>query len=386
MDIEKIKEANRHLNDVEQKSGTLFLRSKPRNVSLDLIGKCSLACTHCGVHVHGLTSGTEMSDDTYELIVSELFPTTEVCSLGGGNYGEVTLAKKFHRVVNDCERNGISISLTTNGTIVNSSWLSDLVRNVSVVGFSLEGMESEYEKIRGFKWSSYLKNIEKVIGERERQGRSFPVEWRYCAHSDSISQLPDMIRRAKSMNIDRVRVMPFFPYVQSQKYKQLFYHRSAANSVFSESRAVARELGVEVSIPADFSTGTFELNQCEKAKEVTSHSGQCTVVMKKCEKPWKNMTLNELGDIRACHILWRRMGRAYGRAGRSVHGVWNSLPYLLLRATVNRCSSNLCYRCRQPSFEGESSTANTSLLPGRKEILQSFFTPRPKVSYIDCPA
>ncbi len=63
--------------------------------------------------------------------------------------------------------------------------------------------------------------------------------------------------------------MPLVPYVASQKYKNLTYHRFLANEHFKLARSVAKELDMPVSIPGDYSSGDF----AESALKIQLTSG-----------------------------------------------------------------------------------------------------------------
>ena len=88
-----------------------------------------------------------------------------------GDYGEMTLSKHFHRFLLDCKTYNVQINLTTNGTRMPDRWFDDLVDTLTVIGFSMEGMETEFEKIRGFKWRTFLRHVEKICQGRAARGK-----------------------------------------------------------------------------------------------------------------------------------------------------------------------------------------------------------------------
>jgi hypothetical protein len=77
----------------------------------------------------------------------------------------------------------------------------------------MEGIDEEFEKLRGFRWRHSLKNVEKVCQGKADRKEKFGIEWRYCAHADSIYQLPDMIRLAKTIGVHRIQITNLVPYV-----------------------------------------------------------------------------------------------------------------------------------------------------------------------------
>jgi MoaA/NifB/PqqE/SkfB family radical SAM enzyme len=267
---------------------------------------------HCGFQRFGRTSDQQISEEVYSEVMYELMPTAYMCHLGGANWGEMTIGKHFHRFLLDAKKFGVGISLTTNGTRMLDDWFDDLLDTLTVIGFSMEGINEEFEKVRGFRWRHFLRNVEKVCQGRANRGKNFTVEWRYCAHAESIHQLPDMIRLAKSVGVNRIQMMNLIPFVVSQKYKALFYHRSLANQYFAEGRRVAAELNFDINIPPDFSVGDFGKSTLFQSQGASpSASGSPTpdptlsprgssdaVSMVNCYRPWQTCVVNELGNVR----------------------------------------------------------------------------------------
>jgi len=217
VDYEKLKSENAAINRDEIAAGARLLRSRPLFFWFDLCGPCNLKCLHCGYRVHGRTSEQDVSEAVYTAVVAELLPAAYVCHLGGTNWGEMTQSRHFQRFLRDCDRHHVAVNLTTNGTRVSDEWLGDLVAVLAVVGFSMEGIDEQFERMRGFKWVHFLRNIERVAQARAAAGKRFRIEWRYCAHADNIHQLPRMVRLAKDLGIDAIKVMELTPYQKAHE-------------------------------------------------------------------------------------------------------------------------------------------------------------------------
>ena len=181
-----------------------------------------------------------MSQDIYDIVLAELMPTASTCNLGGTNWGEVTIANRFHEFLLDCKKNHVAINLTTNGTRMNKQWTDDLADTLEVIGFSMEGMDDEFEKIRGFKWRFFLKSVETICQARSDRGRQFRVEWRFCAHSDNIHQLPDMIRLAGAARqiVDRIQVMNLVPYLSARNSRTCISIGRWRTARFADARRI----------------------------------------------------------------------------------------------------------------------------------------------------
>lgn len=372
MDYSTVKQANKQLNSDEARRGLTRVTSRPLYFWFDIYGPCNLKCVHCGFQKEGRTSEQEVSDAVYDEVMRELMPSAYVCNLGGTNWGEMTISKNFHRFLLDCKKFGVKVNLTTNGTRMNDEWFGDLLDTLDVVGFSMEGMEAEFEKIRGFPWHRFMSNIEKLVQGKRDRGKTFRVEWRYCAHADSIHQLPDMIRTAKRIGVDRIQVMPLVPYVQAQKHKNLSYHRSTANHYFDLARSIARDLDFAINIPDNYSSGEFDgsLLKLKKKSEVESlRPPDPSIEMVNCFRPWQTCSINELGSVKPCCIYWRPMGNL---SNSGFESVWNGRKYRELRRSINVSPDSICYDCRLPSFDAEQGRVAAELRPSPKQLVVQF--------------
>jgi MoaA/NifB/PqqE/SkfB family radical SAM enzyme len=374
VDYQTLKMQNAALNREERLAGATVLQSKPLAFWFNLCGPCNLRCAHCAYRLYGRTSEQDVAEPIYTTVVSTLLPTASLCHLGGTNYGEMTLSQHFPRFLRDCKTYDVKLNLTTNGTRLQPRWFDDLLDTLAVIGFSMEGMAEEFEKIRGFKWRVFLRHVEQVCQGRAARGKTFRVEWRFCAHADNIHQLPEMIRVAHRIGVDRIQVMNLIPFVEGQKFKQLYYHRSLANHYFAEARAVAEALKVDVNVPPAFDTGTFAAPliplQGPTAPQVMQPP---CVAVPKCYQPWQVCSINELGIVRPDGIYWRPAGDL---AKRPFMAIWNGRLYRKLRASVNTRPDSICYSCRMPQFDSDQNLSAAQGRPGVREFLRNMTTRR----------
>jgi MoaA/NifB/PqqE/SkfB family radical SAM enzyme len=202
-----------------------------------------------------------------------------------------------------------------------------------------------------------------------------------------------MIRFGKQLGIDRIQIMTLVPYVETQKYKNLHYHRTLANTYFAKARAIAKDLAMDVNLPDDFNTGDFKIPtvqirrkaDVEAVGSLSNSPGErhalSALEMVNCFKPWQTCAINELGNVKPCCVYWRSMGNL--REG-GFETVWNGRKYRALRKSVNTHSDSICYSCRLPQFDAEHGRAAQELKAGMREwmttLRQSLLT-RPQIRY-----
>src|ERR1700752_3405579 len=112
---------------------------------------------------------------------------------------------------------------------------------------------------------------------RESMPRPSGSRQEFCAHAGSIHQLPDMIRLAKNLGVDRIQVMNLVKYVKSQKYDSLSYYRSLANHYFTESRKIAEELNFDIEIPPNFNAGALPNSRLSQPTRGSKSPSESTV-------------------------------------------------------------------------------------------------------------
>ena len=374
MDYQTLKAQNAQLNRQELLAGATVLQSKPLEFWFDLCGPCNLHCAHCGYRLHGRASAQDVSEPVYHTVVADLLPTAAVCHLGGTNYGEMTLSQHFHRFLRDCKTAQVQVSLTTNGTRMQAPWFDDLLDTLTVIGFSMEGMEEEFEKIRGFKWRFFLKHVEQVCQGRAARGKTFRIEWRFCAHAENIHQLPAMIQLAHELGVDRIQVMNLVPYLAEQQFKKLYYHRSLANHYFTAARELATALHVEVNVPPDFATGTFPAPRAQdpasrRGAPITRRALPCLAAL----NPGRCAPSTSWASSRPMPVYWRPAGNL---TQERFAAIWNGRLYRRLRRAVNSKPDSICISCRMPNFDSDQNRSASQERPGRRELLHSLLIPR----------
>jgi radical SAM protein with 4Fe4S-binding SPASM domain len=123
-------------------------------------------------------------------------------------------------------------------------------------------------------------------------------------------------------------------------------------------------------------TGSFDIDQKTKLNIKP-------VEMKRCLRPWTNITIDEFGVVKPCHRIWQKYGKIIGNKGGVT--IWNNHKYKQLRRNVNCAPSPTCAGCRLSAYNDENSYANTILSPGRKDLLRKIFTIKKanKIAFVD---
>lgn len=128
--------------------------------------------------------------------------------------GEPLLYEHFDEIVELCRESGVMLNLTTNGTFPRRSaeeWAGQLVPITEDVKFSINGASRETQEhiMRGSNFERMISNIKNFIAIRDLHvaegGHRCRVSFQLTFMECNIRELPDMVRLAISLGVDRVK-------------------------------------------------------------------------------------------------------------------------------------------------------------------------------------
>jgi len=318
-----------------------------------LTNRCNLSCSHCQRGVlrkQGLLALREMSVKLFEKLERELFPYLKRIQFGGNNFGEQLSASHWDEFFARVSKLKMDISIVSNATLLNSERIKAMVDAGVEFNFSLEGITGEsYAAVRGYKFEKFLGSLSETCQEKLRTvGTGAKVNLGFTAMSDNIKEIPQLLRTATQLGVDRVTVTHFVPWEESQRQKSLVYHKELANQMFRKADELARELNLLVDLPMPFRT--------DEGREPGSQSeDKSSVAFAPCYHPWNSVSINEKGDVMPCCATSIVMGNL---EKSSFPEIWNNGKYRKLRKTVNSDAPLLfCRYCGLRGIEVGSSKA-----------------------------
>ena len=176
----------------------------PTHVDIEPIDACNFACDHCQV-THWERKTTRLTLERFIEILRQM-PMLRHIKLQG--MGEPLLNRRLVDMLEEAERNGLAMSVTSNGSVYTeniASRLNSLKRTTITV--SMDGATAEtFEAIR------VNGNFRRVVGNiadlvRRRDGKTCPgIELRTVATLRNAHELPDLIKVAKSLGVDKLTI------------------------------------------------------------------------------------------------------------------------------------------------------------------------------------
>ena len=128
--------------------------------------------------------------------------------------GEPLLYKQFERIITLCKKTGVKLNLTTNGSFPRlgaEKWAHMLVPITSDIKISWNGAcKKTQEKImENSHWESMLANVRALVAIRDAHcasgGNRCRLTFQVTFMESNVAELPDIIRLAASLGVDRVK-------------------------------------------------------------------------------------------------------------------------------------------------------------------------------------
>jgi MoaA/NifB/PqqE/SkfB family radical SAM enzyme len=162
----------------------------------------------------------------------------------------------------------------------------------------------------------------KYLHKTRRNKDNLRINLIFVVTTLNIEDLPNFVRLAKGLNINKVVCYYNYIYIPTQKYLSCFFKQELTNNMLEEAQDLAAKFKLDISIPPRF-------NQKEYSKPGI------------CREPFTQIMFDSQGHILPCdasedchEVLDQEKG---------FMGVWNSPYYQNLRKSlVERISS--CYK------------------------------------------
>ena len=332
------------------------LRPGPWRITFDTNpDTCNLHCFMCEEHAEPRElSGGEtrphprvMPFELLERIVEEAVPQG-LREIIPSTMGEPLLYEPFDQLIQLCERHGLQLNLTTNGTFPRlgaAEWARRIVPVASDVKISWNGATQETQEtiMRGSQWGSALENLRTFLAVRDKHaaagGHRCRVTMQLTFLESNIAELAALVRLAAELGVDRVKghhVWVHRPALAQESLRRSTEAIHRWNQAVQEARAVAEEhlraggkpLLLENFFPLDEATvgdlapgGPCPFLGQEAWVSAEGRFDPC------CAPDAQRRTLGDFGSLQQ----------------QSFMEIWNGPAYRELLKTY--CNRELCLRC-----------------------------------------
>lgn len=227
---------------------------------------CNMKCIMCEDHSpHSLTQKQRVKEgrprrlmpfEMIEKVIADAVPHG-LQEIIPSTMGEPLLYKQFEGILGLCERYGVKLNLTTNGTFPRlgaEEWAKKIVPVTSDVKFSWNGATKEtHERIMlGARWETVLENLRTFISIRDTHARDGGNRCRVTLQltflEENVAELADIVRLAIKCGVDRVKGHHLWAHFKEIEDQSMRRNRE---SILRWNRAVleARNAASEATLP-----------------------------------------------------------------------------------------------------------------------------------------
>ena len=241
--------------------------------------------------------------------------------------GETLLNPHFVNMLTLAKEGEMTVSFNSNGTRITDEIAEQMVlleQDALVISFSA-GEEDTYERVhKGARYEKTIENIKRINGYKEMYGKKLPLlNFEFVAMRQNIEELPALIRLAQSLHVERIMVIHLTVHdddmldqmLDQPKYLEL------TTTVFNASKALARELGIELRLPVLMDPLTKKFAETQEEIDATKNGIDPQISTEGlCLEPWQTFYVRSNGDVMPCVITNRCMGNL---ANQTAEEVWN---------------------------------------------------------------
>jgi len=337
----KVREENNRLNEEERTLQKEILESYPVNVILPTGTKCNNRCIFCSDRSPQTLS--RYSELSFEKWIRLCEPLKYATSLGLYGWGEPLLNPDYEKMFDYVVKNfpGIEINVSTNGILINGKWIKKFVscENISL-NISLNASNSKTYKLltQSDQFNKIIENIQRLIELKRNENKNSPQTISsFVAIKENIVELPDFVRLAARLGVDRVVVQDLILLNESLRKHSLTPYAEFARSIFLVALKTAQESGVHLIpfVPVYFlPTDSNSFVEDEKIERKVS--------TELCIEPWIYLRVSSEGEVKLCCYSEEVMGNL---SRDKLSDIWNGEKYRYFRRQVN--SDNLPEDCKK---------------------------------------
>ncbi|MBM3333674.1 radical SAM protein [Candidatus Sumerlaeota bacterium] len=316
---------NRSLNRLEMLAKWPELRSYPLRCYFETTNRCNLRCQMCGQSFFR-GKRVDMPREAVEQL-SPLFDFMDDVSIFG--YGEALLVDYIPNLLDAIPPHANSW-LVTNGLLLTREKNKMLVEHgLKTLFVSIDAASREtYRLVRHVDaFERVIAQVRDLEEQKRVLGSQTPrLTLTFVAMRRNIDELPEFVRLARRLGIDRVIADYLIVYSENMRDQSLVYDQEHSDRVVEEALRAAREENVDLTAPIRFS------DPADRA-----------VRKPRCVEPWEFIYFRADGFVQPCCTNSDTMERW---TGARFFDYWNCPAYQDLRRTLyTEQQSHWCRGC-----------------------------------------
>ncbi|MFB3881977.1 MAG: SPASM domain-containing protein [Armatimonadota bacterium] len=350
------------VNARETRARVEVVRTAPRTMFLEITGRCPIECLMCARRYRNWKYGD--LDERIFAKLERVFPRVGMVVLGG--FGEPLAAASFDSRFERLLGLGARVALQTSGYRLTEERAVQLTRGLRHLHISMDSPEeATYRSIRPrIAFQEVTARIRQMAALKREGGSPYPtIHVVFVAMRRNIEQLPAMVDLVAELGADNLTVQYMVAHGEEVREESLFYHKGLANRMLGLAEARAKEIGLNVTLPARFGephppspAPRAERGQTETARESGHPRGEVRASDSstprlldssgvRCTDPWQVAFVRWNGEVHPCCYAPSNVVMG-SLAERSFWEIWNGPAYRELRRRVNSADPpDYCRTC-----------------------------------------
>ncbi|MFH1202401.1 MAG: radical SAM protein [Candidatus Omnitrophota bacterium] len=318
---------NTQLNDLEFKNKESVLHSTPKAFFLQVSGPCNSSCTFCSRGSDYEMFDLEIYRKRFEEKLSFHLDRAEQIVFTGS--GEFLLLPNAEQILDYFDINFPQVNkmFSTNGSSLIPKICEKIAKSRSryTIHVSLHASNSKLHEVitRMDNFHRILGQLKYLLGLRKDTGNP-AIHFVFVATTLNIEDLPNFVRLAANLKINKVICYYNYIYVPAQKYLSCFFKQELTNRVLDEARDLASQLNIKIDLPPKFTQKEYPL-------------------LGICREPWSQIMFNLEGHVLPCDVS--EDCRENLANVKWLRDIWNSDYYRTLRESLINGTSSCFKHC-----------------------------------------
>ena len=289
-DINYFKQLNRALAFLEKQSRRRTVKSFPCYLGIDTTSKCNLTCKSCFRRYcdDSFLNRKDMESIEMDTLIRILFPTAYTLNIS--TVGEPLLSDHMGKILKACTEYRVSLSLTTNGTLLQGEvFLEKLGSVLNYIEISVDSASPAlFEKLRkGASFEEVIANS-RNLGEikRRRPDPKFSMGFSMTLFRENLEEIPDVLRLVSEVGGDFLKTDIGVIFEKRDSHHSVLCVPHIYNEVYQRAHRIADEIGIRLLMRPPFSNGR---------ESVSSKHGICDYL-------YLSACINSEGKLNPCYF------------------------------------------------------------------------------------
>ncbi len=322
------------LNDREYELGKTVLASSPKAIFIQVAGPCNSFCAFCSRGKDYEIFDLRIHRQRFEKTLYPFIKKAERLFLTGS--GEFLQLPDADKILDSFDENFPQVEkcFSTNGSSL-IPWVCDKIVNSKsryTIHISLHASNAALHRAitRTDNFHKILGQIKYLVDLRKDKDKT-KVHLIFVATTLNIEDLPNFVRLAANLKVDKVICYYNYIYTPAQKYLSCFFKQGFTNEILDEAVTLTHRLNMDITLPPKF------------AQKDYPNVGPC-------REAWSQIMFDINGHVLPCDAS-EDCDEILGD-GKDFMDIWNSSYYQNLRKLLldgtSSCFSH-CFRANPKS-------------------------------------